>query len=55
MNNFMFEPRFHVGINTSHFRPPINPVRASFKVATKSFHGYLGSPEHIQIRGLLSS
>ena len=32
------EPRFHVGIYTSHFRHSINPVWASFKVATKTFH-----------------
>ena len=34
----MFEPRFHAGIYTSHFRPHIYLVWASFKVATKTFH-----------------
>ena len=34
----MFEPRFHAGIYTWHFRPHINPVWTSYKVATKTFH-----------------
>ena len=33
-----YGPRFHAGIYTSHFRPHIYLVWASYKVATKTFH-----------------
>ena len=38
MDNFTFEPRFHVGIYMPHFRHFINPAWASSKVATKTFY-----------------